>query len=131
MIFFWLIQNNVLYLQTKNNIMVVDCGIANLNSFLEKHQKLTDAIMMMERIENILTNDQMRYVYLGTLISSDTVFDTESASKSLEKLLFIKENIKYMNLDEELFNDVNEFIGKGIEIVKNDLNNFKGNGTDD
>ena len=111
--------------------MVVDCGIANLNSFLEKHQKLTDAIMMIERIENVLTNDQMRYVYLGTLISSDTVFDTESANKSLEKLLFIKENIKYMNLDEELFNDVNEFIGKGIEIVKNDLNNFKGNGTDD
>ena len=87
--------------------------------------------MMIERIENILTNEQMRYVYLVTLISSDTVFDTESASKSLEKLLFIKENIKYMNLSEELFNEVNEFVGKGIEIIKNDLNNFKGNGTDD
>lgn len=105
--------------------MVVDSGIINLNSFLEKHQKLTDMLMRLEHIENILSNDQIRYLYLASLISSDKIYNFETANDSLQELMFLKNNIDYLNLDDNIFKEVKDYIDKGINIVNNDLKEFK------
>ena len=105
--------------------MTVDSGIINLNSFLEKHQKLTDMLMRLERIENILSNDQIRYLYLASLISSDKIYNFETANDSLQELMFLKNNIDYLNLNVNILKEVKDYIDKGINIVNNDLKEFK------
>lgn len=105
--------------------MVVDSGIINLNSFLKKHQKLTDMLMRLEHIEDVLTNDQIRYLYLASLISSDKIYNFETANDSLQELMFLKNNIDYLNLDDNILKEVKQYIEKGINIVNNDLKEFK------
>lgn len=55
-----------------------------------------------------MENDNLIWLLLGSLISSDTNIDLESSQKSLE----ILEKIK-------------TYVEKGIEIVKQDIENFK------
>lgn len=105
--------------------MVVDSSLINLNSFLEKHQKLTDMLIKLEHIENILTNDQIRYLYLASLISSDKIYNFETANDSLQELMFLKNNIDYLNLDDNILKAAKRHIEKGINIVNNELNNYK------
>ncbi len=55
-----------------------------------------------------MENDNLIWLLLGSLISSDTNIDLESSQKSLERLEKIK-----------------TYVEKGIEIVKQDIENFK------
>lgn len=55
-----------------------------------------------------MENDNLIWLLLGSLISSDTNIDLESSQKSLERL----EKIKM-------------YVEKGIEIVKQDIESFK------
>lgn len=55
-----------------------------------------------------MENDNLIWLLLGSLISSDTNIDLESSQKSLERLEKIK-----------------NYVEKGIEIVKQDIENFK------
>lgn len=55
-----------------------------------------------------MENDNLIWLLLGSLISSDTNIDLESSQKSLERLEKIK-----------------DYAEKGIEIVKRDIESFK------
>ena len=55
-----------------------------------------------------MENYNLIWLLLGSLISSDTNIDLESSQKSLERLEKIK-----------------NYVEKGIEIVKQDIENFK------
>ena len=39
--------------------------------------------------------------------------------------MFLKNNIDYLNLDENILKEVKDYIDKGINIVNNDLKEFK------
>ena len=105
--------------------MVVDTGIINLGDFLSTHQELTDFCLNIQRLEEILKNDEFRYLYLVSLISSDTMVDIESTEKCLDKIIFLNQNVKYMNLDNKVKEEVIKYTNKGIKIGKRDLKLFK------
>lgn len=100
-------------------------GFETIISFLESHQKLRDEIVSLQRIEEILANDQIRYLYLVSLFSSDNVYDTQTAVDSLKKLQRLKNVIDYLNLEEGIRNEVKKYVDEGIGIVNNDLKSFK------
>ena len=106
-------------------MMVEQEGLETISSFLESHQKLRDEIVGLQRIEEILTNGQLRYLYLVSLFSSDNVYDTQTAVDSMKKLHRLKNSIDYLNLEEGIRNEVKKYVDEGIDIVNNDLKNFK------
>ena len=65
------------------------------------------------------------YLMLGSLISSDSLLSVEDCETSLEQLEKLNEDLKTANIEEEKKKEYQEFIDKGFEIVKRDLNQFK------
>ena len=100
-------------------------GLETVSSFLDKHQKLRDDIVYLWHIEKILTNVQLRYLYLASLISSDNIYDFETAEKAMEKITFLKRNLHYLNLDDDVLKEVKRYINKGIRIIKNEINEYQ------
>lgn len=100
----------------------------NLEPFLESHSELYNIIWKVYRMEEILDEEKFRYLFLASLISTETIVDKESAKKSLEELTFIKKWLPYMNFDKKLKNEIKSFIIKGIKIAKQELNNYKNKG---
>ena len=90
-----------------------------------KHQKLRDDIVNLWNIEKMLTNVELRYLYLVSLISSDNIYDCETAHKAMEELTFLKQNLHYLNLDDDVLKEVKRYINKGIRIIKNDIKNYQ------
>lgn len=100
-------------------------GLETVSSFLDKHQKLRDDIVNLWHIEKILTNVQLRYLYLASLISSDNIYDFETAEKAMQKITFLKRNLHYLNLDDDVLKEVKRYINKGIRIIKNEINEYQ------
>lgn len=100
-------------------------GLETVSSFLDKHQKLRDDIVNLWHIEKILTNVQLRYLYLALLISSDNIYDFETAEKAMEKITFLKRNLHYLNLDDDVLKEVKRYINKGIRIIKNEIKEYQ------
>lgn len=120
----------VLHLQMKKNkskyIMATEYeDLETISSFLDKHQKLRDDIVNLWHIEKMLTNVELRYLYLVSLISSDNIYDFETAHKAMEELTFLKQNLHYLNLDDDVLKEVKRYINKGIRIIKNDIKNYQ------
>lgn len=120
----------VLHLQMKKNkskyIMATEYeDLETISSFLDKHQKLRDDIVNLWNIEKMLTNVELRYLYLVSLISSDNIYDFETAHKAMEELIFLKQNLHYLNLDDDVLKEVKRYINKGIRIIKNDIKNYQ------
>lgn len=105
--------------------MVVDTGIINLGGFLSTHKELTDFCLNIQRLEEILKNDEIRYLYLASLISADSMIDIKSTKDCLNKIIFLKENVKYMNIDDKIKKEVIKYTNKGIKIAKRDLKKFE------
>lgn len=99
--------------------------LETISSFLDKHQKLRDDIVNLWNIEKMLTNVELRYLYIVSLISSDNIYDFETAHKAMEELTFLKQNLHYLNLDDDVLKEVKRYINKGIRIIKNDINRLK------
>lgn len=79
-----------------------------------------------ETIEKILTDDSIRYLFLVSLISSDSLINESDCIESLKVLDYIYENISEMtSLTDEIRKEVVEFISVGKEIVNRDLEKFK------
>ena len=79
-----------------------------------------------ETIEKILTNDSIRYLFLVSLISSDSLINESDCIESLKILDYISENISEMSsLTDEVKKEVIKFVSDGKEIVNRDLKNFK------
>lgn len=63
---------------------------------------------------------------IASCISSDTCIDIESCKTSIENLEFLKKKLKSdFKLEGEDYDNYLERIEKGLNIVKNDLENFK------
>ena len=99
--------------------------LETISSFLDKHQKLRDDIVNLWNIEIMLTNVELRYLYLVSLISSDNIYDFETAHKAMKELTFLKQNLHYLNLDDDVLKEVKRYINKGIRIIKNDIKNYQ------
>ena len=75
-----------------------------------------------ETIEKILANDITRYLFLVSLISSDTLSTKDDYLNSLETFDYIYNNMNEMNsLTDEIRTELTEFIFKGKEIIKTGL----------
>ena len=122
--------NLALYLHLKNQILYKmmedkETKFKEIKSYLDTHEKLFEDLLRIKRIEDVLNNEELRHLYLVTLISSDTITDIESARASFDKLVFIMDNLKYMYLDPKFEKEVMRYINNGLEIINKDLNLFK------
>lgn len=79
-----------------------------------------------KQIENILNNEAMRYLFLVSLISADTLVTENDCNNSLQVLNFIKDNVNIMNLSDEVKIEVMEYAVKGISIVSKEIEQIKG-----
>lgn len=77
-----------------------------------------------ETIEKILNEDSIRYLFLVSLISSDTNITKEDCVENLEILNYINDNINNFNLSNSIIKEVKKYVKEGIEILNNDLCNI-------
>lgn len=80
-----------------------------------------------KEIENILNNEALRYLFLVSLISADTLLTEDDCNNSLQVLNFIKDYSKDMNLSDAVKEEVIEYAVKGITIVSNEIEQIKNN----
>ena len=79
-----------------------------------------------EKIQGILSHDQFRYLYLGSLISADSIMGSKDNCKySYDSLVYIKENVSNMNLTDEVKAEILKFVEDGLLIIEDELNNCK------
>lgn len=100
-------------------------GLETVSSFLDKHQELRDDIVSLWHIEKILTNVQLRYLYLVSLIRTDNIYDFETAEKAKEKITFLKRNLHYLNLDDDVLKEVKRYINKGIRNINMEIKEYQ------
>ena len=79
----------------------------------------------IKQLELVLSNDAIRYLYLVSLISADTLVNKEACEGSLNVFNLIKDNLHIMNLTDEVKNELIEYIEKGIVIVNSELKRFE------
>ena len=97
-----------------NNINKMD-----LSPYINSNPALWDYCWHIYKIENYLKSEELRYFYLANLINK------ESAQHSLDELKFIKDNIKYINIDDTLKKKLKKYINDGLKIVKKELKYFQ------
>ena len=78
-----------------------------------------------ENIIELLHKSGFIYLMLGSLISSDTLLSVKDCEKSLKELEKLNEALKEANIEEKKKKEYQDFIDRGFEIVKRDLENFK------
>ena len=76
--------------------------------------KITDEI-----ISKVL-NSENRYLFLVSLISSDSILNKEDAIESLEIVNYIINNIDNFNLTVEIKSEVIKYINKAKDILENE-----------
>lgn len=99
-------------------------NIGELKDF-EINEELFSFLKKIQSLEQILKNDELRYLFLVSLISSDNSVDEKSARNLLDKIDFIEKNLKYLNLSDKIKNEIKEHIIKGKGILQNDIKDFK------
>jgi hypothetical protein len=77
-----------------------------------------------ETIEKILNEDSIRYLFLVSLISSDTNITKQDCEENLEILNYLNDNINSFNLSDSIIKEVKKYVKEGIEILNNDLCNI-------
>lgn len=80
-----------------------------------------------KEIEKVLNHDALRYLFLVSLISADTLLTEKDCNNSLQVLNFIKDNVNVMNLTDEIKAEVMEYAVKGISIVSTEIEHIKEN----
>jgi len=91
----------------------------------EINDELYNFLKKIYNVEKILNNDEIRYLFLVSLISSDNSVDEESAKKLMDDLHFLDNNLKYMTLSDEIREEVEKYIIKGKKIINHDIKDFK------
>lgn len=105
--------------------MVIDTPFLKLAMFLQTHTELSDFISRLRKIEIALTNDEVRPTFLATLVMSDTIVDIDTANETLERLTFIKDNLHYMVLEENVNKEVTKYLKDTLKAVRKKLKEFK------
>ena len=75
----------------------------------------------VKEIEYIL-NTGMRYLFLVSLISSDSLNSKEDCEESLYILNLINDNIDKLQVSD--IDSLREFVKNGLEIVNQEIENF-------
>lgn len=88
------------------------------------NNELLEFIIKILNYSHIFNDDSIRYLFLGSLISSDTIVDMESSDKSLNDLLFIKTNIDLFDINDDIRQEVLKHVDNGIDIINNDKKQF-------
>lgn len=92
---------------------------------LENNKPLLNFCSWILRYKMVLENEDTRYLVLASFISADTLVDVQSCRNSIATMNFIMDNMNYLDLNEELKNEVVEYLNKGLKIAKRDLKNFE------
>ena len=111
--------------------MVTD-NIHKLNEMIfRKHidniinnDELLKFIIKILNYSNVFNDDSIRYIFLGSLISSDNIVDMESSDSSLNNLLFIKTHIDLFDINDEIRQKVLKYVDDSIDIINNDKKQF-------
>lgn len=89
----------------------------------EKLLKFVESVILYKKI----LESEMKYLFLTSLISSDTLLSADDCKKSIEILSFIKSNIDLICVsDKDVKKNLN-FINDGLKIAKRDLKIFEKN----
>lgn len=67
----------------------------------------------------------MRYLFLCSLISADSLVDAKSCEISIDKMNFMLKNIELFDFDDERKKEIVKFLKDGLKIAKRDLKDFK------
>ena len=81
-------------------------------------------IKNINNLTSIFKSDFFRYAFLVELISSDKVIDKKTCQDSIDQIIYIKDHLKDMDLEDSTKQEINEFLNKGLDILNRDLNNF-------
>jgi hypothetical protein len=95
-----------------------------LTKKIKENEKLLEFNRKILNINVILNNDNLRYLYMVSLISSDNIIDIASCNKSLESINFILNNIDLFDIDDKVRKEVKKYLKKGLRIIKRDRKAF-------
>ena len=65
------------------------------------------------------------YLFLGSLISSEKLLSIKDCENSLEQMIILDNSLKVSNIDNDKKIKYKDFIDRGIEIIKRDLENIQ------
>lgn len=92
--------------------------------FVEANKPLLKYIHRLFGIYSILSDSEVRYVFLGALISADNNTTKEEVESNLKNVIFIKDNLSLLQFPEELTKSINKFVDKALFILNNNLKIF-------
>ena len=107
-----------------NNLHMAKDEIKVLVKKIKENEKLLEFNRKILNINVILNNDNLRYLYMVSLISSDNIIDIASCDKSLESINFILNNIDLFDIDDKVRKEVVKYLKKGLRIIKRDRKTF-------
>jgi hypothetical protein len=76
---------------------------------------------------DIICRNKMEYLFLVSLISSDNIKDIKDAERSLVFIDEVEEALKTASIAESKKMEFREYIKKGREILKADIERFNEN----
>jgi len=78
-----------------------------------------------ELILDILKNEQIRYLFLVSLISSDNILTIEDAEANLARIDEVETAVNAGDLSDELEKEIRKYIKDGRKILNQDIESFK------
>lgn len=97
----------------------------NLSKFIEENEQLYTYIKRIYNYSFAVNSEQWRYLFLVTLVSSDTLINAESCKKSIESMTFVKNNIDLITTDEKIKKEVLKYVKDGLKIANRDLKYYE------
>lgn len=97
----------------------------NLSKFIEGNEQLYTYVKRLYNYSFAVNSEQWRYLFLVTLVSSDTLINVESCKKSIESMTFVKDNIDLITTDDKIKKEVLKHIKDGLKIANRDLKYFE------
>ena len=74
-----------------------------------------------------LNDSEMLWLFLSALVSADNLNNEHDCEGNLLVINRIRENIDYINIDEETKQKLLKYVNEADEIINNDLAKFKAN----
>lgn len=97
----------------------------NLSKFIEGNEQLYTYVKKLYNYSFAVNSEQWRYLFLVTLVSSDTLINAESCKKSIESMTFVKNNIDLITTDEKIKKEVLKYVKDGLKIANRDLKYYE------
>lgn len=97
----------------------------NLSKFIEENEQLYTYVKRIYNYSFAVNSEQWRYLFLVTLVSSDTLINAESCKKSIESMTFVRNNIDLITTDEKIKKEVLKYVKDGLKIANRDLKYYE------